>query len=68
MPTTLVVQSHRDPLPYDWLRPCLDSVENWARQNQYQYRFVDDAIFDLVEPDIEGPAGEVLGDALYQAD
>ncbi len=52
MPTTLVVQSHRDPLPYDWLRPCLDSVESWARQNQYQYRFVDDAIFDLVEPDL----------------
>jgi len=52
MSTTLVVQSHRDPLPYDWLQLCLDSVVSWARQNQFERRFLNDEIFDLVEPEL----------------
>jgi hypothetical protein len=32
------------------LQPCLDSVANWARASGYDYRFVDDQIFDLLEP------------------
>ncbi len=49
MSATLVIQSHRVPLPYAWLQPCLDSVANWARVRGYDYRFVDDQIFDLIE-------------------
>ena len=50
MPATLVIQSHRLPLPCAWLQPCLDSVASWAREKGYDYRFVDDQIFDLLEP------------------
>ena len=50
MSATLVIQSHRKPLPFDWLRPCIDSVENWSRTNGYQHRFIGDEIFDLVAP------------------
>jgi len=52
MPATLVIQSHRDPLPFEWLRPCLDSVTSWAQDNQFEVRFLGDEIFDLVEPDL----------------
>lgn len=50
MRRTLVIQSHRDPLPFDWLRLCLNSVANWAQANHYDYRFFGDEIFDLVDP------------------
>jgi hypothetical protein len=50
MSTTLVIQSHRLPLPCGWLQPCLDSVTSWARAKGYDYRFLDDRIFDLLEP------------------
>ena len=50
MSATLVIQSHRVPLPCRWLQPCLDSVASWARARGYDYRFLDDQIFDLLEP------------------
>jgi len=50
MSATLVIQSHRVPLPCAWLQPCLDVVANWAQVKGYDYRFVDDQIFDLLEP------------------
>jgi hypothetical protein len=49
MPGTLVIQSHRDPLPHPWLQLCLDSVKAWARTNGYDYRFVGDELFDAVD-------------------
>ena len=52
MTATLVIQSHRDPLPFGWLRSCIDSVETWARSNRFQYRFIGDEIFNLVEPEL----------------
>jgi hypothetical protein len=52
MPATLVIQSHRVPLPCGWLQLCLDSVANWARAKGYDYRFLNDQIFDLLEPDL----------------
>ncbi len=52
MSATLVVQSHRDPLPFDWLRACIGSVEDWSRSNDFQYRFIGDEIFDLVAPEL----------------
>ena len=52
MSSTLVIQSHRDPLPFAWLRRCLDSVEDWARSRDYDYRFLDDRIFAPVARDL----------------
>ena len=52
MPATLVIQSHRDPLPFEWLRLCLDSVTSWAQDNRFEIRFIGDELFDLVEPDL----------------
>jgi len=52
MSATLVIQSHRDPLPFDWLRACIDSVEDWSRSNGFEYRFIGDEIFDLVAPEL----------------
>ncbi len=47
-PSTLVVQSHRDPLPHAWLGTCLASVRDWAESRGYAYRFVGDELFDLL--------------------
>jgi hypothetical protein len=52
MSTTLVLQSHREPLPLPWLRRCLDSVVDWALTNNYHYRYLGDEIFTLLAPDL----------------
>ena len=57
MPDTLVIQSHRDPLPHPWLKPCLDSVANWARQNRYEYRFIGDELFRLLDSELLDKTG-----------
>ncbi|MBV1905387.1 MAG: hypothetical protein KUG75_04865 [Pseudomonadales bacterium] len=46
----LVIQSHRQPLPYGWLQSCLDSVQRWAIHNNFDYRFIGDEIFELLDP------------------
>ncbi len=43
---TLVLQSHRQPLPYPWLESCLDSVFRWAENNNFDYRFIGDELFE----------------------
>lgn len=48
----LVIQSHRQPLPWHWLEPCLASVRGWAEESGFDYRFVDDALFQSLPPDI----------------
>lgn len=48
MPGTLVLQSHRSPLPWPWIAPCLDSVQGWCAKNAYEYRFMGDELFDCV--------------------
>ena len=45
---TLVLQSHRQPLPYPWLESCLDSVFRWAENNNFDYRFIGDELFESV--------------------
>ena len=65
MSATLVIQSHRVPLPCAWLQPCLDSVANWAQVKGYDYRFVDDQIFDLLEP---GLAEKLQGQPVIASD
>lgn len=48
MSDTLVIQSHKSPLPYPWLSHCLDSVQHWCGLNQYDYRFMGDELFELM--------------------
>jgi hypothetical protein len=52
MSKTLVIQSHRLPLPWPWLSPCLDSVRRWSESNRYAYRFLSDELFDFVAGDL----------------
>ena len=49
---TIVVQSHRQPLPHDWLEPCLQSVRDWAELNRFDYTFLDDELFEGVAESI----------------
>ena len=46
---TLVLQSHRNPLPFGWLRPCIDSVKHWSDCNGFDYSFVDDELFSVIK-------------------
>ena len=57
MPATLVIQSHRDPLPFEWLQLCLDSIASWAQDNRFEIRFLGDEIFNLVEPELVDKIG-----------
>ena len=50
--STLVIQSHRTPLPYPWLEDCLASVRRWAAGLGYDYRFLDDALFESLPEDL----------------
>ena len=45
---TLVIQSHRSPLPMPWLAPCIDSVRVWSDKAGYDYRWLDDDLFARV--------------------
>lgn len=46
--TTLVVQSHRSPLPSAWYERCIGSVRSWADARGYDYRWLSDEIFDRI--------------------
>lgn len=48
MSRTLVIQSHRSPLPYSWIESCLVSVRDWCGHNKYEYRFIGDELFEGV--------------------
>ena len=50
--TTLVLQSHRQPLPLWWLEACLQSVRSWAQSRGYCYRFEDDRLIHRLHPDL----------------
>lgn len=54
---TLVIQSHRWPLPCPWLRPCLESVRLWADCKGYEYRFMGDEIFTPLSMQFRQKAG-----------
>ncbi len=49
---TLVIQSHRQPLPAGWLETCCESVRRWAAVRGYGYRFLGDELFHGVAPDL----------------
>ena len=52
MSKTLIIQSHRHPLPHDWLQACLDSVADWARANHFHYRYIGDEIFAPLDQEL----------------
>ena len=52
MRSTLVIQSHRAPLPYRWIECCLESVRNWCALRGFEYRFTGDELFDCVPQSI----------------
>ena len=52
MSRTLILQSHRDPLPLVWLQSCLDSVVSWAEARDYDYRFIGDEIFAPLDSEL----------------
>lgn len=52
MSNTLVIQSHRSPLPYPWLTHCLESVRQWCELNQYEYQFLNDEIYDYLSEEL----------------
>lgn len=43
---TVVIQSHRQPLPHDWMHSCIDSVKYWAALNRFEYRWLGNELFD----------------------
>jgi len=57
MRSTLVLQSHRFPLPHSWLRTCLESVELWATRNGFAYQFLGDEFFEILPPWVENKVG-----------
>lgn len=49
---TLVLQSHRLPLPGRWLEPCLASVRAWAAGRGFAYRFEGDELLHRLPDDL----------------
>ena len=58
MSDTLVIQSHRDPLPFSWLQRCLQSVRDWAQQQGFEYVYLNDELFDEVPQSILDKVGK----------
>ena len=57
MQNTLVIQSHRSPLPYSWIERCLESVRHWCTLNRYEYQFLNDELFEGVPDELLDRAG-----------
>lgn len=53
MLNTLVLQSHTNPLPNPWLSDCIDSVKSWSDQNQFDYHFMEDELFEYLTPALQ---------------
>lgn len=52
MSGTIVLQSHTQPLPAEWIQTCLDSVRKWAHSNQYDYKFYDNELFKFIDDEL----------------
>ena len=48
MTDTLVIQSHRQPMPFAWIETCMSSVKYWADINNYHYEYIGDELFDSI--------------------
>jgi hypothetical protein len=45
---TIVYQSYRTENVPPWIERCMTSVRNWAHGADFEYRFIDDRIFDCL--------------------
>ena len=54
---TVVYQSYRTHDVPRWVTRCMQSVTQWARVQQFEYRFIDDRLFDYVPPWYRQAAG-----------
>ena len=45
---TIVYQSYRTESVPSWIERCMASVRNWAHDADFEYRFIDDRIFDCL--------------------
>ena len=52
MSNTLIIQSHGQPLPIEWLQTQIESVINWAELNAYDYQFIGDELFEYLSVEI----------------
>ena len=52
MMETLVLQSHSNPLPFSWVEMCLNPVRIWSEMHAYEYRFINDSLFELLPENI----------------
>jgi hypothetical protein len=52
MAHTLVIQSHRTPLPAHWMERTIDSVKTWAALCHFDYCFLGDELFDVLPQDL----------------
>ncbi|MEH6358477.1 MAG: hypothetical protein V7745_05775 [Pseudomonadales bacterium] len=52
MKHTLIIQSHRTPLPFDWLQECIESVQTWAADSGFNYQWLGDEIFDSLDAEL----------------
>lgn len=52
MPKTIVLQSYDKTLSCPWLERCLQTVSDWAEQNQFDYLFTGNELFDLVPEEL----------------
>lgn len=50
MTSTLIIQSYSTPVKPVWLNRCMDSVTAWCNTNQFEYRFIDDELFEYLDP------------------
>lgn len=56
--STLVIQSHASPLRLSWLKTCAETVRSWCQINQFDYQWLDDQLFDLIDESILKKVGE----------
>ena len=52
MTGTVVIQSHRTPLPAHWMEKTIHSVKTWAAFRHFDYRFLGDELFDALPQDL----------------
>lgn len=53
MANTIVLQSHRQPLPASWIETCTNSVMAWAKHNGFAYQFLGDELFEYVSAPLQ---------------
>jgi hypothetical protein len=57
---TVVYQSYRTTRVPAWIESCMQTVRSWAAANAFDYRFIDDRLFDYVPPWFRQKAGREI--------